>query len=788
MGTNTTSYQHPYITVQIYDNSEYTEPEVEDYRRSFNGMQVGFFAGGRDNQLLYMPDKTQYLREFGKPNFKLLGQAAYNADNALATDNCGMYIMNLKPDNATYSNVVIMARFKTEAIADTDTEGSGSSSETTGGDTEESGSSTTTNSKIGYYYQDEEVVYIQASDGKFYGYEESDVTVENIDAVYREADIDAITIGVEEGQLVKIKWTDQANLNEIVAAIKRGETPTFNFDEDSSSEDSGSTIEDGDIEDDTEETTTSYKLVYALYATYIENATTVDALKAAVNSLISSDPDADGFFNMPLFLFYSQGRGVYGDNIHIRLANVTEYMNDVDSIEYIYGNWSEEDKPTAHQYSITVMEPTKDGLTERETATVTLNPDGLNMYDDENPSTYMEDVVNDPETGSKRIYVEIYQETFDAICELYNATVKPTDDVDITPFSFDIFNTLSLDGNVIENIEQDTTGDDYINVYAIDGFTMKNGNDGWDDMSEDEIKAERNRLLIKAYAGDIDPYIKSRFSSPADFNLDAGYDIAVNKQMVALAAARKYDLMTYLDTGTVTTTSGLLNVAANMRGIYAFNVVKDGHCYTYRDLEYTRKLCTFTITHWLAKAIPNHMATQYTIYGVPLARDMAILKAGTDYVRGSFKPVIDPDANDVKNTLYKLRVNTYETLSYNSVQRSTAITSCQSNSDRLLEMNEYIIHKTINTAYNLIASKLYKFGEEADRARYQRDADSILQHRLGSYVRNVSVEFEMTPSDEKRSLLRLKVHITFKTVVQRGELELYIDPRVVDTVTVSTAA
>ena len=116
--STTTNYAHPYISVQIYDNTEFIEEaEATDERKSFNGMQVGF-AGGRDNQLLYMQSQLSYLREHGNPNFKKFGQAAYNVDNALATGNCGMYVMNLRPETATYANIVLMIRFKVVEVED----------------------------------------------------------------------------------------------------------------------------------------------------------------------------------------------------------------------------------------------------------------------------------------------------------------------------------------------------------------------------------------------------------------------------------------------------------------------------------------------------------------------------------------------------------------------------------------------------------------------------------------------------------------------------------------------
>ena len=52
------------------------------------------------------------MNEYGDPNYKLYGQAGYNAYNALAPGYAGMYIMRLMPVNATHSNTVIMAKYK----------------------------------------------------------------------------------------------------------------------------------------------------------------------------------------------------------------------------------------------------------------------------------------------------------------------------------------------------------------------------------------------------------------------------------------------------------------------------------------------------------------------------------------------------------------------------------------------------------------------------------------------------------------------------------------------------
>lgn len=673
MPTSTANYAHPYISIQIYDNTVYTDETTVDERKSFNGMQVGFFAGGRDNQLLYMQSRLKYLRECGNPNFKKYGQAAYNVDNALATENCGMYVMNLRPETATYANIVIMVRFK---LADVE-------------DKEE-----------------------KASVGD--------------DASEHEINPTETTVDVQP----------------------------------------------------TEDAPKAKKLVYAFYAKKITGAKTkAEVTKAALN-LMQTDPDEQGFYNMPFMLVYALGRGDYGNNIHMAFSNATEYATESSFYEIA--------KPKYHLYTLTVMEPTADGLSQREINYGCFDPDGFDASSTFGPSTFLADVINDVENGSQRINTEVYTDTMEVMCKLINESCGV--DTEVTPATLDLLTGLTLDGEQATYIEQDTTQKDYINLFSLDGFTLSEGSDGWDGMTTQQIEDVKEALLIKAYSGDIDPFIKSRFSSPCDFNLDANYSIAVKKQMAALAGNRLYDCMTYIDTGLISTTSGLIQVLSSLKSVYGYNLVKECHCYKWRDSEYTGKVCDMSITHWLAKALPNHMADPDNGLTTPMARDVAILQSGVDYISNSFRPVIDPDSDDIKNTIYRLRGNCYETLTYNSVQRSTAITSCQTKSDRLLEMNEYILQRAVAIVYKVLSSKIYKLGEQEDRDRYEEDATDIINAELNNYVKSVSVQFEMTPADQKKSLLRLILHMSFKTVIQNGEIKIYLDPRVTDTVTTVTTS
>lgn len=752
--TDMTNYEHSYITIQIYDGTIYTDEVKAPTRKEFNGMQVGFFAGGRDNKLMYMPNQTEYLREFCNPNFRKLGQAAYNADNVLSTDNAGMYILNLRPDTATYANVLVMVKFR---LVETD-----KGPEITPPEPEEPpvvpGEAEVLpypGGKIKVGNTDKNTLSIAS------------FTAKSLRAAYA-GELGPADDGVEEDldDLDKEDANQNAGTGERDGTGDTGTTPKPPLIGEGEDNLDPNEPTDPDTPKDPEDPEQKYyKLEYSFYGKYVDGATTLDRLFLSAINTMETEVDEDGFFNMPLYLIYALGRGEYGNTIRARMENATEYDIGFD-----------ENPPELHTYKLRILEPTTIGLKEREVNPGTFDEDAFDRSTDYGPSLYMEDVVNDVQFGSQRIGMKIYMPTFNAICQLYNQYIATENEV--TPGTLDLFTQLNLDGTPNTNLSFISDCEGFLNLFSLDGVQLVGGTDGWQNMSETQIKNTKEELLLAAYRGDIDPVIKSRFSSPCNFNLDANYSINVKKEMAALANRRKYDMMTYLDLGRTSTISGLTTVAEQMRSIYGYNVVKEGQCYNWRDVNYTGKICNMTITHWLGKHLANHMGTPNKGLAQPMAMSYAVLSSPSDYVPGSFKPTIDPDNDPIIDSLHRLRVNCYTTVTNTSVQRAHAITSCQEKSDRMLEMNEYITQRAIKILYDILRSKLWKLGEQSDRNDYEEQANDVLKYQLGPYVRAVSAKFEMTAQDEKNSLLRLKAHITFKTVVLRGDLILYLDPRV----------
>lgn len=650
----TLEYKHPYIPIYLEDNTIYDEnEETVTPTPSFNGIQVGFFGAGRDNVMLYSTSTDMFINEYGTPNYKLYGQAAYNVVAALNTNQCGMYTLRLLPANAAYANFVVMVDYKVET---------------------ESG---------------------------------------------------------EDGQPVE------------------GATP---------------------------------KLKVRFRKTSIKEATTESKLKTGVAALYGNAADSDGFMSKPLFTFWQLGRGKYGNSTKIKF---------VDSVDY------DSDSNIYRTYQLQVMEPGKTGLTVKERISGTFSDELLDTSGDSlNPSTFIEDRVNDQEYGSGKISMMFHTDTWEDIVKAYQTVIEGnpdiTDDYKLDVTTLDIIFGLKMDGlaNTLIDIVDNSADADYVNLISVDGFGLVDGSDGDLDAADSAaVEKTKTELLVAAFQGLVDPKLISRYGSPADFALDANFPDEVKRTMATFAAKREYDAVTYIDSGLLSTTSEVINFLRELKNISAYNLVEECGSYKYRDSDYTGKIIPMTITQYVAKALPKHVSiNQYT---TPWAREDARLKAGVDFVAGTFVPVITPDMNDVKKQIYAYGANCYETVSTGVVQRSTAITTCPTNSDRKLEFNEYILHKAVKIAYDILNSKLYKIGEETERLAYQTQAEKEISFQLSAYLRTVSVQFVMSAADERKSIMRLRMRLVFKTVITRGVLEIFLDPRtgtVTDATTISSTS
>lgn len=116
-GNNIADYDHPFNTTIINDNSaipgaNLTVPERVNYMCVFIG------GKGRDNKLIKKTSKTDFVKEYGKPNALLYGQPILNAYASIVDQYSHAYCMRVMPTDAGYSNLIVMAKFKKNDMSD----------------------------------------------------------------------------------------------------------------------------------------------------------------------------------------------------------------------------------------------------------------------------------------------------------------------------------------------------------------------------------------------------------------------------------------------------------------------------------------------------------------------------------------------------------------------------------------------------------------------------------------------------------------------------------------------
>lgn len=550
----------------------------------------------------------------------------------------------------------------------------------------------------------------------------------------------------------------------------------------------------GDVPSSVDVTTTEEPdkpvLDISYYIVSFDDVHTIDDLLLKYAQLFEESLDEDGYYCMPFMLLYALGRGLYGNNLRIRFTDAMDYAMVDQTSDF-------------RKYCMTVMQNTKEGLKIKEYIRGSIDPVAWDTSGTTELPAYLGDLVNDQEFGSQKINIEICEQTTEKMLELYNTYVAGDDeDLKLTLSTFDPLFGLTMAGEPAENILVSMyTGDkEAVNLESVTGFALRNGSDGAmtykPKMTEAEKEAydeavERALMLAFAPVETVvttngkdhvittpihDRTLRSRYSTPADFMFDANFPDSVKMKMAEFAKIRKYDCMTYLDSGLCTTTTECINWLKSMRDVYHYNLVKELHCYKYRDSRFTRKTIPMTITHFMAGSLPTHL--KINDIGVPYARKYARMYATKDYVAGSFLPLIDPEDHDIKEEIYKYGGNCWESLNRTTVQRSTAETTCREKSDRRWECNEYIIHRAVSIAYAIMGDHLVVDDIDEEKILdYTEHAEKEISFQLTGLITRCTIEMESTKADQKKEVLRLKMHLEFKNHAKYGDIEIYLDPR-----------
>lgn len=373
-----------------------------------------------------------------------------------------------------------------------------------------------------------------------------------------------------------------------------------------------------------------------------------------------------------------------------------------------------------------------------------------------------------------------------------------------------------VDTVVDTEVETDWTGIQLANVNELTGMELEGGDDGdfavqydedgnviWD---EKKVKEAKDKAYLWAFNPEsvpseiqekvdsrelmvsVDTGIYSKTQHPLDLILDANYNggdvlntegYTTNiKAAIAALATRRGDCFALLDLGT-----GIVSKNDLFTRLSAYNLDRsatdrlqsvDGWQMQIRDPS-SRKIVTVTPTYWMAAAYATSFI-QNNGKHIPLAGGAYGTIELPEMIRGSIFPVFDEAIDSVMmSQLCDYRINYAQINPRGTIIRATQTTR-QEAETALSEINNMLIVLDIKRDCESLCTRYsYNFLESTDLARFNRDAEQLLNKYAEAQVRSISATFSSTAEEQDQGILHLEIELAHKRLVKTAVVDIHIN-------------
>lgn len=488
---------------------------------------------------------------------------------------------------------------------------------------------------------------------------------------------------------------------------------------------------------------------------FIEDLRDRDALEAYLDDVAVLPPEVndDGYNVYPLFIAAAKGRGAYGNSFRIRVVS-----DKITNTENEYQN-----------YIFEILDVSSGSLSLKDSYRGSFDYNAIVN----NTSKLFDDIISDPELGSKYISIVTNSDNFTRIYDAYKETIGVSDEIIIPEFNdCNLFTGLTKSGSSMPNFEIDI--ENGINLDTTIGISLSGGNEGSIAVDAEDRLSTIDSLYIAAFNREIDPFVGSKRAIPCELILDANYSEEVKLKMAELALKR-YDARCVIDAGILTTTAQAIRWMNkdSIKSLDDFIISKEITHKKMRD-PFTNRIITVTYTYDLAEQLPAH----YINVGNQIPFTGEAYSRLTDYIPYSIKPAIDADDLELKEELYLGRCNFVECVAENTYVRNVQGTSQSTWTDLSEENNVAVLLEMKRMLEEFVAARLYNFAEAEDRIKFTEAADRMFTDYRQSKVRSYEVYFDMNTFEEERSILHCYLSVVFKTMAKRGIIEIDINKRV----------
>jgi hypothetical protein len=356
---------------------------------------------------------------------------------------------------------------------------------------------------------------------------------------------------------------------------------------------------------------------------------------------------------------------------------------------------------------------------------------------------------------------------------MYVAQVDPA--TKLTLETFDFLYGRNKDGVALSGIAFETTHADYVALDGVVGIPLSGGNEGSFTIgpATAAIREEAINLAYqKAFRGELDRAILSKRRAPAQFIFDAGYAEEVKVELINLLIKR-YDAYGFVDAGILNSITDALAWGQSIKGLGDRVFSKDFQHYKTRD-PFTGKIIPVTVTYRYASELPFHFLNVGN--HIPFVGEQYTTLTG--HIKNSLSPMIDADDSENKEKLYLLRLNYFQSVAENLFVRGTQSTAQNIWSDLSEENNMHVLLEIKRIIETMVGGLAYNFAEKAERIRFKETAQRLINPFVGTKIREGTVDFQMSPWEEERSILHCYLGVTFRTLGKRGIIEIDINKRV----------
>lgn len=413
----------------------------------------------------------------------------------------------------------------------------------------------------------------------------------------------------------------------------------------------------------------------------------------------------------------------------------------------------------------------------------------------------------------------------------------------------------STTGNITydEGVENYVDDDQYdgVDIALKIGNAMKGGSDGdfsqitVDGVTRKPNSSEMKLLLakeeVRAFRGEKDRTILSPARIDLDFMFDANYNMTQDVLLTDDSIQGLYGYSTSLndtDYATLTTTMQIdyfdavdLNVKKAMYDLNEFrnrngmtiNPEMGAGCSLYLDCNsvgltstsastelnnlidmmedfvgrstsvdlgyyeifdpYTGKRIPVTATYFIAENLIPHIMNYglnkpftYKYAQMTAVQKSSALSSANTMIRDSFRPDIDLIDWDVKEKLYKNRFNYYLTRDEGRTVQRACQNTRQLEASSLLEENNVRVLNTLKKGLETACNGyLYEWNEPAARKGYTDSQMAIYRPWIGTMVADINIRFDANEWEQERMIMHCYVDVAFRDIVKRIILEININ-------------